>query len=258
MSIFCTESILIGKDSQGHRIVKCKFIADAASDLPAYNAYVSETNEILSLGSEAETVNDGAQYKLNSSGSWILTQPGQAAYTKAEIDAMIAAINAINAAQQVQISYSINTGSKNKLKTLRASGSSATGLVYTLNSNGTYSLSGTTTSQANISALCTLADLPAEFIGKDVILSGAVDTAIRLSIYNGNTQTQYTDTGSGIGFEVSAEMISNPYTVRLLVNSGTDCTGKVLKPMIRLASISDDTFYPYAPTNREIYEILNA
>ena len=189
MSIFCTESILIGKDSQGHRIVKCKFIADAASDLPAYNAYVSDTNELLSLGSEAETVTDGAQYKLDSAGNWILTQPGQATYTKAEIDAMIAAINAINAAQQSEINYSINAGSKNKLKTLRASGSSATGLVYTLNSNGTYSLSGTTTSQANISALCTLADLPAEFIGKKVILSGAVDAAIRLSVYNGSTQT---------------------------------------------------------------------
>lgn len=90
MSIFCTESVLIGKDSQGHRIVKCKFIADSASDLPAYNAYVTETNELLAMGSEADTVNDGAQYKLNSSGSWILTQPGQAAYTKAEVDALLA------------------------------------------------------------------------------------------------------------------------------------------------------------------------
>ena len=258
MSIFCTESILIGKDSQGHRIVKCKFIADAASDLPAYNAYVSETNELLSLGSEAETVTDGAEYKLDSSGNWILTHPGQAAYTKAEIDAMIAAINAINAAQQSEINYSIDTGSKNKLKTLRSSGSSATGLVYNLNSNGTYSLSGTTTSQANISALCTLADLPSEFVGKSVILSGAVDAAIRLSVYNGSTQTAYTDTGSGIEFEVAAEMISNPYTVRLLVNSGTDCSGKILKPMVRLASITDSSFYPYAPTNRELFELINS
>lgn len=258
MSIFCTESVLIGKDAQGHRIVKCKFIADSASDLPAYNAYVTETNELLSMGSEADTVNDGAQYKLNSSGSWILTQPGQAAYTKAEIDLMIDAINQLNADQQAQINYSINTGSKNKLKTLRASGTSATGLIYTLNSNGTYTLGGTTTADANITAICTLADLPAEFVGKNVILSGAVDASIRLCVYNGNVQTTYIDTGAGTEFEVSAEMISNPYTVRLLVRSGTDCSGKILKPMVRLASITDSSFYPYAPTNREIYEILNA
>lgn len=90
MSIFCTESILIGKDSQGHRIVKCKFLADAAIDLPAYNAYVSDTNELLSLGSEAKTVTDGAKYRLDSAGNWILTQPGQAAYTKSEVDALLA------------------------------------------------------------------------------------------------------------------------------------------------------------------------
>lgn len=93
MSVFCTESILIGKDSQGHRIVKCKFIADAASDLPAYNAYVSDTNELLSLGSEADTVTDGAKYRLDSSGNWILTQPGQAVYSKSEIDEMIQELN---------------------------------------------------------------------------------------------------------------------------------------------------------------------
>lgn len=228
---------------------------DTAADLPGVNDFPNIT---LIQGSEAHDIDQNANYMMKSDGTWILQQAGQAAYTKSEIDTMIAAINATDAGQQAEIDYSINTGSKNKLHTLRASGTSATGLTYTLNSNGTYTLGGTTTSNANISALCTLADLPAEFVGKKVILSGAVDTNIRLSVYNGNTQTAYTDTGSGAEFEVTDEMLSNPYTVRLLVNSGTDCTGKVIKPMIRISDITDGGYQPYAPSNRELYEMILA
>lgn len=228
---------------------------DTAADLPGVNDFAGIT---LIQGSESHDIDQNADYMMQSNGTWVLQQAGQAAYTKAEIDSMIDTINETGTAQQAEIDYSINTGSKNKLHTLRASGTSATGLTYTLNSDGTYSLGGTTTSPANISALCTLADLPAYFVGKNVILSGAVDASIRLSVYNGNSQTAYTDNGSGTEFEVTAEMISNPYTVRLLVNSGTDCTGKVIKPMIRMSDITDGTFQPYAPTNRELYEMILA
>lgn len=232
-------------------IVDC----DTAADLPAVNAFAPKQ---LLIGSRAHDIDQNAWYTMQSDGTWVLQQAGTAAYTKAEIDAMIAAINAADAAQQQEIDYSINTGSKNKLHTLRASGTSATGLTYTLNSDGTYTLGGTTSSNANISALCTLADLPADWIGKNVTLTGAVDASIRLSVYNGSTQTAYTDTGSGTEFELTAEMISNPYTVRLLVNSGTDCTGKILRPMIRLSDVTDGSFEPYAPTNRELYLMIQA
>lgn len=233
------------------------FECDTIADLPAPTVYDSQ-NILLGEGCEAHIIDTNAMLMMQSDGTWSLQQAGSAAYTKTEVDTMIDTINEAYTAQQKEIDYSINTGSKNKLKTLRASGTSATGLTYTLNSNGTYSLGGTTTSNANISALCTLADLPSEFVGKKVILTGAVDTAIRLSVYNGSTQTAYTDTGTGAEFEVTAEMLSNPYTVRLLVNSGTDCTGKVIKPMIRLADITDGSFQPYAPTNRELYEMILA
>lgn len=231
------------------------FECDTIADLPAPTVYDSQ-NILLGQGCEAHIIDTNAKLMMQSNGTWTLQQAGSAAYTKAEIDTIVSTINATDAAQQEEIDYSINTGSKNKLKTLRASGTSATGLTYTLNSNGTYSLGGTTTSNANISAICTLADLPSDFIGKTVILSGAVDAAIRLSVYNGNTQTAYTDTGTGAEFEVTAEMLSNPYTVRLLVNSGTDCTGKVIRPMIRLSTITDGSFQPYAPTNRELYQMI--
>lgn len=228
---------------------------DTSADLPGVNDFSGMS---LLMGSTAHDIDQNARYEMQDGGTWVLQDAGTAAYTKSEIDTMISAINATDTAQQAEIDYSINTGSKNKLHTLRASGTSATGLTYTLNTDGTYSLGGVTTSNANISALCTLADLPADFVGKTVILSGAVDANIRLSVYNGNTQTAYTDTGSGSEFEVTAEMLTNPYTVRLLVNSGTDCTGKTIYPMIRLADITDGSFQSYAPTNRELYEMILA
>lgn len=175
---------------------------------------------------------------------------------EAKEDAAAYAID--KAALDEEIAAIADAGAKNVLKTLRASGSSATGLTYTLNSNGTYTLGGTTTSNANISSVCTLADIPESYVGKTVKLTGAYSTDIRLSVYNGNTQTEYTDNGDGVEFTVTSAMRSTPYTIRLLVNSGTDCSGKVIKPMLRLASIKSDTFTPYAPTNRELYEMILA
>lgn len=231
------------------------FECDTIADLPAPTVYDSQ-NILLGQGCEAHIIDTNSMMMMKSDGTWTLQQAGSASYTKAEIDTMIDTINSTDAAQQTEIDYSINTGSKNKLHTLRASGTSATGLTYTLNSDGTYTLGGTTTADANISALCTLADLPSDFIGKNAILTGAIDNNIRLAVYNGNVQSPYIDAGNGVEFEITAEMLSNPYTVRLLVRNGTDCTGEVIKPMIRMSTITDGSFQPYAPTNRELYEMI--
>lgn len=88
MSLLCTKAELIGLDSNGKRVIKCAFIADTASDLPAATAFSSD-NKVLAMGSTAHVVYDNSDRELDSSGSWILSQPGSAAYTKAEIDSML-------------------------------------------------------------------------------------------------------------------------------------------------------------------------
>ena len=201
--------------------------------------------------SDLETIRSGA-----ASGATAVQPADMTTALAAKLDTTT--YNTDQAALQASIAAVADAGAKNVLHTLRASGSSATGLTYILNTDGTYSLGGTTTSPANISALCTLADIPESYVGKKVKLTGAYSADIRLSVYNGNVQTEYTDNGDGVEFDVTSAMRTTPYTIRLLVNGGTDCSGKLIKPMLRLASIPGDSYQQYAPTNRQLYEMILA
>jgi hypothetical protein len=53
--------------------------------------------------------------------------------------------------------------------------------------------------------------------------------------------TFYADNGNGVSFTVTNQ---EPYLVRLVVYSGNG-NGKVFKPMVRLATVTDDSFAPY-------------
>lgn len=44
----------------------------------------------------------------------------------------------------------------------------------------------------------------------------------------------------------------------ILVRAGAVMDNVVFKPMLRDASIEDNTYQPYAPTNRELYEMILA
>lgn len=61
---------------------------DSASDLPAVNAFAPKQ---LLIGSRAHDIDQNAWYEMQSSGTWVLQDAGTAAYTKAEVDSLIAA-----------------------------------------------------------------------------------------------------------------------------------------------------------------------
>ena len=63
---------------------------DSAADLPAPDYFASSAEAMISMGSDAHTISENAKYMLNSSGSWVLQEAGTAAYTKAEVDALLA------------------------------------------------------------------------------------------------------------------------------------------------------------------------
>ena len=171
----------------------------------------------------------------------------------------VLAAKADKAATSAAIADVANAGAKNLLKTLRSSGSSQS-VTITLNADGTYSLSGTATSSFSRPYTATFADVPAEYIGKTLRLTGGVNDNLRLAVYE--TQSSgtilYEDSGEGVDITLTAEMLSNPYDIRIACKSGTDCTGMTVKPMLRLADIPGDTFQQYAPTNRELYEMILA
>lgn len=68
----------------------CVIQVDTAFDLPALN----QTDWVFEIGSLAYVIDTGSKYKIKSDGTWVLQEAGTASYTKAEVDAIIAALDA--------------------------------------------------------------------------------------------------------------------------------------------------------------------
>lgn len=86
--IIAVKTEFFGLDSNGNRVTIAHFVGDSSADLPSLSAYTSGGVQIT-VGSTFHSVTDGADYEMTSAGVWVLSQPGQAAYTKAEVDALL-------------------------------------------------------------------------------------------------------------------------------------------------------------------------
>lgn len=95
--------------------------------------------------------------------------------------------------------------------------------------------------------------------------SGGSDSSYRLIAYvtkNGSASTLGVDYGEGAVIEVNGD---DNYNDKALVQIGCDirgsgvvCNNLTFKPMIRVAEDSDDTFQPYALTNKQLSDIANS
>lgn len=157
-----------------------------------------------------------------------------------------------------------NSGAKNLLDyTFSINGNTSArtsnGVTFTINADRSISTSGT--ASANVTAAWIQKDYVVP--NDPVILSGCptggADNKYRIDILDG------TPTGAGVGFDYGNGVIikSSMFTsglgiIRIRIESGQNVDGLVFKPMIRPASITDDTYVPYAPTNRELYEMILA
>ena len=110
-------------------------------------------------------------------------------------------------------------------------------VTLTVNSDGTVSTSGTASN--NVSFDVGTIALKA---GVSYILNGCPS--------GGGTST-YLISFPGVGYDSGSGYTYTPgsdttATVRITVYSGTNVTGKVFKPMVRLSSVTDGTFAPYS------------
>ena len=129
---------------------------------------------------------------------------------------------------------------KNKLKT-SATTQTINGVTFTVNDDGTVSLSGTSTGRANFSM-----PLSVPLVDGDYILSGCPSGG------SGNTYYQQAyasgsgrgvDTGNGVALvSPTSEITRIVITIR---NADINTDGLVFKPMIRLATETDATYAPY-------------
>lgn len=164
--------------------------------------------------------------------------------------------------QEVEIGAVANRGAKNLLDVQRPTTTTRTS--YTPLANGGVELScsnATWTSYA-------IADIPAD-AGKEYIITFLLDESSGTSNFSfflrdGNssgTNLATKNYGSTTGkYEASFTPGNSAIWLGIyLNNSATAATATAkLRCMIRPAAITDSTFVPYAPTNRELYDMIQA
>lgn len=126
-----------------------------------------------------------------------------------------------------------------------ASVTTKSGVTFTVNSDGTLTVNGTSTAITNF-------DFAFEFSNSNRLiysLGKAKDGRFNGFITQGSTDIAVT------GGDGSCEFQSNnAYRVHFVIYANKTFNNEVFKPMLRLASDPDDTYQPYAMTNRELTE----
>ena len=162
--------------------------------------------------------------------------------------------------QEAEIGAVAAMGAKNLLKYDGCSASSTTGVSYTINADGTVTVNGTpqgsSPSYVQIMLNGNAVDV-SKFCDGHHILSGCPagggDNKYRMYAAKG-TYSRF-DYGDGV---LLTETALTDIRIVIYIANGYTANNLVFKPMIRRAEITDDTFAPYAPTNRELYEMILA
>ena len=145
-------------------------------------------------------------------------------------------------------------GAKNLLKNTYPS-QTVSGVTITHNSDDSLSFSGTATAQIVVIIKRLIGTLTA---GQKYILSGikgGSNSTYFMTYNDGSNNPYYINLYDGDGEFIAVDESTYTQTyVGLYIRSGQNMTGITIKPMIRLASDPDDTYQPYAMTNRELTE----
>ena len=150
-----------------------------------------------------------------------------------------------------RVIYVQDIPSKNLLPNT-ASTQTINGVTFTVNSDGSISTSGTASADISYTLITLTQAEASQYSG--CILSGCPSGGADSSYYfkmqrNGSPWTGYgTDYGNG----VTLATIDAQAYIFIGVKSGTNMNGKTFYPMIRLASIEDDSYAPYSKTNVEL------
>lgn len=248
----------------------CSIESDTQTSLPAADQ-TATAGFIIVRGSDALVLDTGDRYIMNSAGTWVQQPAGVHldlsgyATTQDLEDGLAGKVDtttytAGQAAQDAEISYSINTGAKNLLLYNGYASGATNGVTYTINTDGTITVNGTPQGTApsyieiqlngnavNISRFCDghhiLSGCPA----------GGSDTSYRM--YAARSTYSRFDYGDGV---LLTETAMTDVRLVIYIANGYTANNIIFKPMVRRADIADAAYQPYAPTNRELYEMILA
>ena len=161
-------------------------------------------------------------------------------------------ITSLNEALTNEINTRVANGAHNLLPNV-ASTEVKNGITFTVNSDGSVTVSGTASAETTKNIVTDLS------LNGNYILSGCPAGGSPSDHTGYNLQAQidnsynHVDIGNGYAFSVSAKV--NRVLIHI-ANGTVISTPITFKPMIRLASDTDPTYQPYAMTNRELTELV--
>lgn len=220
-----------------------KYADDIAALVAANLATVEKTTKAsksYTVGTHLVYVNKLYRVKTAIAAGGTITVSGTSANVEAKrVDEVIAELNAKDSAQDAEIAAVANVGAKNLLKP-NLTTRTLNGITFTLNDDGSVTLNGTATTNASINN-----GYVAYLKAGTYKVSGApsASTGAFLRLASGETGATYI---ASVNDEYTLTVAQDGYyTVGPFVNNGRTVNNLTCYPMIRDASITDDTYVPY-------------
>ena len=178
---------------------------------------------------------------------------GSAVEGETTVEGALGALSTNNQATQSEVNDMNNVlGAKNLLKNNETT-QTRNGVTFTVNDDGTITTSGTATDGIWLILNSNLkVDTNLTYLLSGCPSGGSEANTFSLYFHGGDVWKF--DEGNGSGLITPTEITAE---IAIHIHNGVDMTGKVFKPMLRLASDPDDTYTPYAMTNQEITKGLN-
>lgn len=190
----------------------------------------------------------------------VVAARGSEASLSARLSKIVSDFEADQQRQETEIGAVAALGAKNLLEYNEYAPGAVNGVTYTINTDGTITVNGTPqgTSPSYVELkLNGNAVNISQFCDGNHILSGCPagggDSTYRM--YAARGAYSRFDYGDGVLLTETAQT-----DVRLVVYiaNGFTANNLIFKPMIRRAEITDSAYAQYAPTNRELYEMILA
>lgn len=252
---------------------------DDVSDLPSPDQTATAGYTIV-RGSQAKVLATSENYILGSTGTWVKMEDGvkldlTGYATEQYVDDGLAdkvdtsVYSSGQAAQETEIGVVVAMGAKNRLKQDNDAGYTLTthGRTFEVLADGGIKITGDTSDSSYADFY-----VSGKWGGRDVILNSSEENCIlsfdcsdalqtnnlyiravdRRTGSTANTAIARLRQESEFNFPITTVLITVEPSV--VLPSG----GITVYPMIRNAAIKDPAFSPYAPTNRELYEMILA
>ena len=129
------------------------------------------------------------------------------------------------------------------------------GVTFTVNNDGSITANGTCNGEGTAFTIKVKPKLEDDV---QYILTGCPKNSGAILFYSSNVDVVYNDYGDGVQFTKLNYTTYPSASVGIYVPNGTTLNDAIFKPMIRLASDTDDTFQPYSMTNQEITPYVQA